>query len=56
MIIGGQPTLGLASGLSGYLDKALVPVLLVFTIATLPGEWLDQILPSAAIVPVECWR
>jgi uncharacterized protein YjbI with pentapeptide repeats len=30
---------------------SLLPVLLVFTIATFPGEWLDEILPSMPIVP-----
>ena len=32
---------------------SVVALLLVFTIATFPGEWLDGVLPSAHIVP---WR
>jgi uncharacterized protein YjbI with pentapeptide repeats len=32
---------------------SLAPVLLVFTIATFPGEWLDQNLPSIRIVPTK---
>ena len=33
------------------LTACLVPLLLVFTIATFPGEWLDSNLPSLPLVP-----
>jgi uncharacterized protein YjbI with pentapeptide repeats len=33
------------------LSASLVPLLLVFTIATFPGEWLDSNLPSLPLVP-----
>jgi uncharacterized protein YjbI with pentapeptide repeats len=34
-----------------FLFASLVPLLLVFTIATFPGEWLDSKLPSLPLVP-----
>ena len=37
----------------GCLVASLVPVLLVFTVATFPGEWLDENLWPVRIVPVE---
>jgi uncharacterized protein YjbI with pentapeptide repeats len=33
------------------LATSMVPALLVFTVATFPGEWLDQHLPSLRFVP-----
>ena len=35
------------------LLASLVPLLLVFTIATFPGEWLDSNLPSLPLVPTK---
>jgi uncharacterized protein YjbI with pentapeptide repeats len=37
---------------------SLAPVLLVFGVATFPGEWLDQNLPSVRFVPTQwpAWR
>jgi uncharacterized protein YjbI with pentapeptide repeats len=34
-----------------WLVANLVPVLLVFTIATFPGEWLNDSLPAVSIIP-----
>jgi uncharacterized protein YjbI with pentapeptide repeats len=39
--------------LVAYFAASLVPVLLVFTVATFPGEWLDENLPSVKIIPTE---
>ena len=39
--------------LVAYFAASFVPVLLVFTVATFPGEWLDENLPSVKIIPTE---
>ena len=39
-----------------FLLASVVPLLLVFTIATFPGEWLDSNLPSLRLVPTHCLR
>jgi hypothetical protein len=33
------------------MAASLVPVLLVFTIATFPGEWLEKQVPTIRLVP-----
>lgn len=35
------------------LVASFVPVLLVFTVATFPDEWLDENLPSVKVIPTE---
>jgi uncharacterized protein YjbI with pentapeptide repeats len=35
-----------------WLGASLLPLLLVFTVATFPGEWLHETLPGARFVPV----
>jgi hypothetical protein len=32
---------------------SLIPILLVVTIATFPGEWMEQIMPSVPLVPTK---
>lgn len=33
---------------------SLAPIILVFAVATFPGEWLDEYLPSVQFVPLKC--
>jgi len=43
---------------AGWLLLSLLPVLLVFTIATFPGEWLEEKMPTVRLVPttLEAWQ
>jgi Pentapeptide repeats (8 copies) len=43
---------------AGWLLASLLPVLLVFTIATFPGEWLEEALLEVRLVPttLAAWR
>jgi uncharacterized protein YjbI with pentapeptide repeats len=43
---------------AGWLLASLAPVFLVFTIATFPGEWLEEKLPTVRLVPtsLEAWQ
>jgi Pentapeptide repeats (8 copies) len=43
---------------AGWLLASLLPLLLVFTIATFPGEWLEEALPEVRLVPttLAAWR
>lgn len=34
-----------------WLPVSLLPVILMFTIATFPGEWLEKTLPTLSIIP-----
>jgi hypothetical protein len=36
-----------------WLLASILPVLLVFSIATFPGEWLEENLPSLSLIPTE---
>jgi hypothetical protein len=36
---------------AAWLPASLLPLLLVFTIATFPGEWLEEIVPTVPLVP-----
>src|SRR5262249_61526082 len=37
---------------AAWLPVSLIPLLLVFTIATFPGEWLDVNIPPVRLVPM----
>jgi uncharacterized protein YjbI with pentapeptide repeats len=37
--------------IAGLVTASLIPIFLVFGIATFPGEWLDAVLPSVKFVP-----
>ena len=43
---------------AAWLPVSLIPLLLVFTIATFPGEWLDVNIPPVRLVPMsrEAWQ
>jgi hypothetical protein len=43
---------------AAWLPVSLLPLLLVFTIATFPGEWLEDALPEMRLIPTiwEVWR
>jgi hypothetical protein len=43
---------------AAWLVPSLIPLLLVFTIATFPGEWLEEALPEVRLVPttLAAWR
>jgi uncharacterized protein YjbI with pentapeptide repeats len=36
-----------------WLPVSLLPVLLVFAVATFPGEWLEEALPEVRIIPTQ---
>lgn len=37
----------------GWVPVSILPILLVFTIATFPGEWLEGNLPPLPLIPME---
>ena len=43
---------------AAWLPVSLVPLLLAFTIATFPGEWLEENIPPVRLVPMsrEAWQ